>query len=211
MEELERPIGVVTGIVGIQRFRTHLTGRPDHAGTTVMGARHDAGLAAAEVMLAIEGQARDFAVATTGAVEVTPGATNVVPGSAVLSSESRSIEPSWFPIFRSGLEDELLKIAQRRRVEAEIEWLSLEPPTPMDLTAIAEVLAASRQLGYEPVEMASFAGHDAVQMAHLGPCGMIFVPSKEGRSHCPEEWTDLADLAAGVAVLAETILQADRA
>jgi N-carbamoyl-L-amino-acid hydrolase len=210
LERLGRSIGVVTGIVGIQRFRTHIRGRLDHAGTTAMDDRHDAGLAAAEAMLAVEGLALDGAVATTGRIELEPGATNVVPGSALLNSECRSIDPGWFPSFMAGLNERFVSIAERRGVEVDVTWLTLEPPTPMDAWSMSTVLAAARLVGHEVVELASYAGHDAVQMANLGPSAMIFVPSRGGRSHCPEEWTDLKDLAAGVATLATSLVLADR-
>jgi len=220
LEQQSRSIGIVTGIVGIQRFRTSLTGRPDHAGTTAMGARRDAGLAGAEMMLAIESLAVEAfniesggvstGVATTGAMELMPGATNVVPASALLSSECRSIDPEWFLVFREALEGRLASLCERRSVQGELDWLTMEPPTPMDAAAMSIVGEAARVLGHEPLEMASFAGHDAVQIANLGPCGMIFVPSLAGRSHCPEEWTDLEDIARGVDTLAMSIYLADK-
>lgn len=209
LERLQRPIGVVRGIVGIQRVRTLLSGRADHAGTMPMLDRHDAGLAAAELALAVESLADGDNVATTGVIEVLPGATNVVPASALLLSECRSSSSEWLAGFRARYEVELGTVARRRGVRPEVSWLTLEPPTPMDAKATGVVAEASSRLGVEAVELVSFAGHDAVQMAHLGPCGMIFVPSKGGRSHTPEEWTDLDQVAVGAKVLAETLLLAD--
>ena len=133
-----------------------------------------------------------------------------MPDSVVLVSEGRSIEPGWFSTFRAALETELSMIAQHRRVEANVEWLTLEAPRRMDSKAISNVLSAAHNLGHEVVELASYAGHDAVQMTHLGACAMIFVPSRAGRSHCPEEWTDLDDITTGVSTLAATLLVADR-
>jgi N-carbamoyl-L-amino-acid hydrolase len=101
--------------------------------------------------------------------------------------------------------------ATRRQVDVELDWLELEAPTPMADALGALVADAADRLGHARTDLASFAGHDAAQMAAIGPAGMIFVPSRDGRSHCPEEWTDLADVVAGVGVLAESLVAADTA
>lgn len=210
LERLGRSIGVVTGIVGIQRFRARFQGRADHAGTATMDMRHDAGLAAAEMMLAIEALATGEGVATTGRAKLLPGATNVVPAGALLECECRSLDSSWFANFRANLDGGMEEIASHRRTPGRIEWLTIEPPTPMDAVATDTILRAARHLDYEVAELASYAGHDAVQMANLGACGMLFVPSQAGRSHCPEEWTDFEDAARGIDVLVESLLLADQ-
>jgi N-carbamoyl-L-amino-acid hydrolase len=218
LERRGTSIGVVQAVVGIQRLSATFTGRADHAGTRPMGMRHDAGCAAAEAMVAIErmgvlgAEAADGgAVATVGALEVTPGAINVVPGLARMLAESRSTDQGWLTSFRLELEAELARAAGARGVGVEVDWLELEAPTPMAASVSSLVAGAADRLGYDRTDLASFAGHDAAQMAAIGPTGMIFVPSREGRSHCPEEWTDPGDVVAGVQVLAEALVAADTA
>lgn len=209
LEALGRSIGAVTGIVGIRRFQVHFEGRADHAGTATMEMRHDAGLAAAELMMVIERLSAGDGVATTGRVKLSPGATNVVCSDALLDAECRSLEARWFEEFGAELHAGVEGIAARRRTPGQVEWLTIEPPTPMNAAATQIVLRAAEALGYDAVKLASYAGHDAVQLANLGSCGMIFVPSTAGRSHCPEEWTDIEDVARGVDVLAKCLLIAD--
>lgn len=210
LERLGRSVGAVTGIVGIRRFRVRFDGRADHAGTATMDMRHDAGLAAAEMMLAIEALATGEGVATTGRAKLLPGATNVVPAGALLEAECRSLDSSWFANFKASLDGAMEEIGLHRQTPGRIEWLTIEPPTPMDAAATGSILRATRDLGYDVAELASYAGHDAVQMANLGACGMIFVPSHAGRSHCPEEWTDVEDAARGIDVLIRSLLLADQ-
>ncbi len=218
LERLGTSIGVVRAIVGIQRLSATFTGRPDHAGTRPMSMRRDAGCAAAEAMVAIERlgllgaeQAEGGAVATVGALELSPGVINVVPGLARMLAESRSTDRAWLEAFRRDIEAEMSRAATRREVDVELDWLELEAPTPMADALGALVADAADRLGHARTDLASFAGHDAAQMAAIGPAGMIFVPSRDGRSHCPEEWTDLADVVAGVGVLAESLVAADTA
>jgi N-carbamoyl-L-amino-acid hydrolase len=211
LEALGAPLGIVTSIVGIQRVEVTYRGRPDHAGTMPMGLRHDAGCAAAAGMLAVERLADEGNVATVGVLELSPGSTNVIPGRARLVAESRSVDPAWLAAFRTRLAEELAGPARARGVDVDLEWLTMEAPTPMAASMSRLLTAAAGALGHRVAPLVSFAGHDAVSMAHLGPTGMVFVPSKDGRSHCPEEWTDVADIAVGVHTLAQAVVGADRA
>ena len=204
LEQARVPIGVVTGIVGIRRLFTQLTGQPDHAGTTPMNRRRDALLGAAEVALAAERLASG-GVATTGRLEVRPGANNVVPAEAELWTEARSAEQAWLGEFERALGEQIAAIAERRHLGASLDWVSRVPPVPVTPWVADAIEKAARSLQIDPLSIPSGAGHDASQIARLGPMGMIFVPSRGGRSHCPEEWTDLDDIATGVAVLAEAV------
>jgi beta-ureidopropionase / N-carbamoyl-L-amino-acid hydrolase len=202
------PIGVVTGIAGIERLLARFEGQADHAGTTPMGRRRDAFLGAAEAALAIERLA-EGAVATAGRLEIRPGAHNVVPGEAELWAEARSDDDRWLAGFSQRVEAEVTAISARRRLSASVRWISREPPVPVTgwVADVAGRAAASLRL--KSLALPSGAGHDAAHMARLGPMGMIFIPSRDGRSHCPEEWTDLEQVGQGIAVLAETIRLAD--
>ena len=234
LEQARVPIGVVTGIVGIHRLLAHITGQPDHAGTTPMGKRRDALLGAAETALAIErlavellaveaalagerlailrlGHARPAVggVATTGRLEVRPGASNVVPAEADLWAEARSAEEKTLAEFERKLGEELGAIGARRHLGTSLSWISREPPVLVTDWVAGAIGQAARSQGIEPLSLPSGAGHDASYMARLGPMGMAFVPSRAGRSHCPEEWTDLEDIGRGVAVLAQAVIICD--
>ncbi|MGA2803243.1 MAG: M20 family metallo-hydrolase [Acidimicrobiales bacterium] len=209
LEQARVPIGVVTGIVGIHRLLARIEGQPDHAGTTPMSLRRDALSGAAEVALAIERLASG-GVATTGRLEIRPGAHNVVPGEADLWAEARSAHEEWLENFGRNVADEIEAIGARRHLGTTLSWISREPPVTVTAWVAAAIDAAARSLGIEPLKIPSGAGHDASHMARLGPMGMVFVPSRAGRSHCPEEWTDLEDICRGIAVLAESLVVCDQ-
>jgi N-carbamoyl-L-amino-acid hydrolase len=205
------PLGIVSGIAGIARARVTFSGRADHAGTTPMNSRRDALAAAAEAILAVERLASEGdGVGTCGRVEAQPGALNVVPGEAQLWCEFRSTSPAWLDSRLDRLEAEVATSGRRRGVATEVIRLSRTEPvaTSPEVRAAMETGIRGLDLGWRT--LASGAGHDAVQMARLGPVGMLFVPSRGGRSHCPEEWTEPAHLEAGVAALLATLLVLDR-
>jgi N-carbamoyl-L-amino-acid hydrolase len=209
LEQAGVPVGVVTGIAGIHRLVARFAGRADHAGTTPMPARRDALLGAAEAALAVERLAAG-GVATAGRLEAAPGAFNVVPATAELWAEARSDDARWLARFGRRLETEVAGIGARRQLASSLRWISREPPVPVTGWVADTVARAAASLGIQQLPLPSGAGHDAAQMARLGPMGMIFVPSRGGRSHCPEEWTELEQIGAGIAVLAETLRLADQ-
>jgi len=208
LEQSHVPIGVVTGIAGIHRLLAHFVGQADHAGTTPMGLRRDALLGAAEMALAVERLAPG-GVATSGRLETRPGALNVVPCEAELWAEARSVVEQWLDEFGHNIAEQLESIGARRHLRTSLEWLSQAPPVPATGWVSGAITGAAASLGVETIAMASGAGHDASHMARLGPMGMVFVPSRGGRSHCPEEWTDIEEIGTGIAVLGETVIICD--
>lgn len=207
LEAAGRGLGVVTAIAGIHRAEVDLEGRSDHAGTTPMGERRDALLAAAEVSLGVEELARrdHLGVATVGRLELEPNSPNVVAGRAVLIAEYRSGDQGWLTASDQRLQELVAEVPSRRGVRGQLTWLSREPPTPC-AEALRRVLGESaRQVGQDPMELASWAGHDAVQVAAVCPVGMLFIPSRGGRSHCPDEWTDPEQVEVGVRALTEAV------
>lgn len=209
LETEGRAIGVVSSIAGIQRVVVTLSGRRDHAGTMPVERRHDAACAAAEVVLAVERIGRDGGVATAGRIEVAPGSLNVVPERALVWVELRSVDDGWLERARTSLTTAARAAADARGVGCELRWLSAVAPTPMATSVSVEIEAAARGLGHQTLALPSGAGHDSAHLARLAPTGMVFVPSRDGRSHCPEEWTDAAELAVGAQVLAESLLRLD--
>jgi N-carbamoyl-L-amino-acid hydrolase len=212
LEQAGVPLGIVSGIAGIERVVATFNGRADHAGTTPMGARHDALCAAADAVLAIErlaSQGNTGGVGTAGRIEVLPGALNVVPAHAQLWAEFRSVDGAWLDSRRQSLEEAVLDAGRKRGVEASLRRLSRTEPVITSDEVRAAMAEAIGTLGLGFISLPSGAGHDTVQMSHVGPVGMLFVPSVGGRSHTPEELTTPEHLEAGVAALLATLLVLD--
>lgn len=214
LERSGTEIGVVTAIAGIERLLVHFTGRPDHSGTMPMQGRHDALVAAAEAILAVEREgcgAPVHGVSTTGRIESGPGALNVVPDEARIWAELRSVDASWLTGARRRVVDEIAQQASARGVDTMVEWLNDQDPVACAQSMQDRIAASAQSLGHSWQPAPSGAGHDAAHLAHLGPMGMIFIPSIGGRSHVPEEWSNADDIAAGVRVLARTLVDLDQA
>lgn len=204
-------LGIVTAIAGIARLRAHFAGRRDHAGTMPMALRADATCSAAGAILAVEriATAGADAVGTVGEVRASPDATNVIADDVVVTAEFRSADPEWFASARRDFDAAVAEESRRRGVIGRVDWLPPEPPTAMNAGVSAILSDAISLLGHEARRLYSGAGHDAVQLARLAPAGMIFTPSRDGRSHTPEEWTDLSDVVLGVHALGQGLLLLD--
>jgi allantoate deiminase len=208
LQDLGLPLGIVHTITGIRHFEMAVTGRVDHAGTTPMRLRRDAGLAAAEMMLAAARAADQVgapAVATVGQLELGPGAINIVPGSAHFTMDARHPDANQLGHLVRAIETSSADIAEIRQVELTITPLVDVPPAPMNSALMQTLRESAAHCGLEFHEMPSGAGHDAQIMATRFPSAMLFVPSRDGRSHCPEEYTAPDDAVRGVDVLAEAL------
>ena len=206
-------IGVVEGIVGIRRWNVTVRGAQNHAGTTPMPQRRDALVAAADFVRAANEVATTMPgrqVATVGRIEAIPGAPNVVPGEVRATLEIRDLEMAKIDRVFAAIEARARTIEADREVAIAFEqfYESLAAPTDPRFRDIVE--AAAADLGYSHTRMPSGAGHDAQSMAELGPVGMIFVPSRGGISHSPDEYTAPGDIARGANVLLRSLLALDR-
>ncbi|GAA5157089.1 Zn-dependent hydrolase [Pseudonocardia eucalypti] len=213
LERSGERIGVVTAIAGIDRLLVNFAGRAGHAGTTPMADRHDALVSAAAAVLTVDRVgcgAPVHGVATSGYIRSGPGSMGVISDHARLWAEIRSVDGSWLAGARRRIVDEIAAEAAARGVEIDVEWLSDQDPVPTAPALRDTIGAAADELGLSWKAVPSGAGHDAAHLARLGPMGMIFVPSRDGRSHCPEEFTPASDIAAGAHVLAATLLRLDR-
>jgi N-carbamoyl-L-amino-acid hydrolase len=206
-------IGVVEGIVGIKRWTVVVEGMANHAGTTPMKDRRDAMVGAARFIDMVYTTVAGWPgtqVATVGRLEVEPGAPNVIPGRVTLSLEVRDLSMDKIDeVFRqlSG-RAEVIGKATGTAFTYDLFYTSLAAPTAPHIQDAVE--ASARSLGLTARRMPSGAGHDAQSMAHLGPVGMIFVPSVAGISHAPAEYTEPADVTRGTDVLLRTLLALDR-
>jgi N-carbamoyl-L-amino-acid hydrolase len=206
-------LGLVTAIVGITRIEIEFQGAADHAGTTPMGLRRDAGLAAAALTLFVSERAREFArrgsghfVATTGILDIQPNAANVVPGQARMVLDIRAENAALIDEFTAALDAESKSVAARSNVErSRYAVLSNVAPTICDARLRDLLARGASSLRYSTMPLASGAGHDAVFVARIAPSAMLFVPCRDGKSHAPEEWAEPGAIAAGAATLFEAV------
>ena len=211
LERGHMPLGVVSGIVGIRRAQIHLTGRPDHAGTTPMPLRHDALAAAAEIVLAVEhaAQTHSDAVATVGALHVAPNQANVVPGRVTFSVEARSLEWSTVEFVWNDITQAIEIACAARGVSVSVTDREDLPPLRSPAWMVATIDAACATVAPGAPHLSSGAGHDGSWISKIAPVGMIFVRCRDGRSHCPEEYAAPEDIALGVTALTRTLLSLD--
>ncbi|MBT8184858.1 MAG: Zn-dependent hydrolase [Eudoraea sp.] len=206
-------IGIVEGIVGLKWWDVTFKGFANHAGTTPMDMRQDALLAAAKFIVAVNEITNSFdgkQVGTVGRISAAPGAPNVIPGKVVTSLEIRDLSSDVIASLFREIKKKGEEIAKGANVEIEFELLdTTADPALTDKTIQKKIAGAATQLGLSFKQMQSGAGHDAQDMALIAPTGMIFVPSKDGISHSPKEFTSAADMANGANVLLNTILILD--
>jgi N-carbamoyl-L-amino-acid hydrolase len=204
-------LGVVEQITGLIRWSVRLIGNADHAGTTPMTMRRDAfgGLAefAGEISRILEEHGGEDSVATVGRVDLSPGAANTVPGQVEFSIDVRDTDAETLAQLADAMRRALSAIARRRDLMFEFDVISEVAPRPCDPEIVALIEETARRLELKPHRMPSGAGHDAQILSHITRTGMIFVPSKDGRSHSPAEWTHMADIEAGANVTLQTLLR----
>ncbi len=206
-------IGVVQGIVGIRRFRVRVSGFANHAGTTAMGIRRDALVTAGRFLVAVHEETQAWPgrqVATVGRIEAHPGAPNVIPGEVELSLEIRDLGMETIEALYQRFQEMGDELARRNQTDITFEPYYLSRAAPCDPAFMDTVEGAAESLGFSNLRLPSGAGHDAQSIAVLAPIGMIFVPSRDGISHSPREFTSLADITSGTRVLVESLRRLDR-
>ena len=202
------PTGVVTGIAAPVWRRLIFVGETGHAGTTPMQLRHDALAAAAEVATVVEDEASatGSSVGTVGQMGVEPGGINIIPGRVELSLDIRDIDEGTRDLVEDRILERAREVCGRRGVGFETEVLQRMTPVSCSETVRGAVRAACEELGLRPYDLASGAAHDGMQLVGSCPMGMIFVRSKDGVSHNPEEWSSKEDCTAGANLLYHTTL-----
>ena len=203
-------IGIVSAIVGIRSYRLSFIGRADHAGSTLMSDRADASLGASAFTLeAREIVMKDFpnCVVNVGKMDFAPGAFNIVPARVNLALEFRSPAENEFDRLDQALIELARKDAERFGLELKVEFLGGHSPSIMNDHVQHAYADACDDLGLTHVSLTSGAGHDGQSLADLCPVGMIFVPSVDGASHSPREFTKWEDCVSGANVLLQTVLQ----
>jgi N-carbamoyl-L-amino-acid hydrolase len=202
------PAGVVTDVTGITHCEATVEGEANHAGSTPMDGRRDALCAAAEFVTDVERAANErtevdpAAVGTVGSLDVSPNATNVVPGRVEMGVDVRSVERESMDHLVGAARDSLDRLAERRDVETGLTRGFDLHPTPMAERCRGALHEGADAAGLEAIDLHSGAAHDSMHVANVTDAGMLFAPSRDGISHNPREWTDWADCANATRVLA---------
>ncbi|UQZ37589.1 allantoate amidohydrolase [Paenibacillus sp. PK3_47] len=204
LEQSGQQIGVVQAIAGQRRMTVKVGGTANHAGTTPMPLRRDALAGAAEMLVELERSAvlaGDPLVATSGRLETFPGTPNVIPGEVRFTLDIRHSEAETLDSFCAGVCRAFKSIADKRGLALEMATSLSTAPAPMDLEMCRTLEHICRKQGRSYRTMISGAGHDAQLFVPRCPTAMIFVPSRAGISHSPEEFSSPEELAAGLEVL----------
>jgi hydantoinase/carbamoylase family amidase len=200
-------IGVVTSIVGLRGYRVRLHGQANHAGTTPMALRRDALAGAARIALELRDAARsrEAVTANVGKIAVEPGGANVVPGLADFTIDVRATTPAGMAELEALVEETVERIAREEGLEADVEPTFALEPLELDPELVDVVERAAAAEGATSMRMPSGAGHDAMLVGRRVPAAMIFVPSRAGISHSPEEYSSPAEVELGMRVLTNAL------
>ena len=213
LDQQKIQIGVVEGIIGFQWRTCRARGFANHAGTTPMPGRRDAFLATAQAALAVREEVRREGgreVGTVGYVKVEPNAGNVIPGLVEFTVELRDLDTAVYERTWARIEKRFAEIAAAEDVSIQCELVEHGRPA-LTMRAIRDTIReAARDAGYSTLDLPSGAGHDAQQVSHFAPIGMIFVPSRGGISHSPREYSAPDAVARGAETLYRTLLLLDQ-
>jgi N-carbamoyl-L-amino-acid hydrolase len=207
-------IGVVEGIVGLKWWDVEILGLTNHAGTTPMNDRKDALIAASKFVLAVNEIVTGMEgaqVATVGRIEAFPGAPNVIPGKVIASLEIRDLNADKIKSIYTQIEQRAYAIGKETQTQFNFKPIDATAAPALTDERIQSVIRKNAdRLGYTHKTMPSGAGHDAQDMAVITPTGMIFVPSVDGISHAPEEYSTPEAIAKGANVLLQSLLDLDK-
>ena len=213
LESRNASIGVVEAIVGIKQVLVTIEGEANHAGTTPMNLRQDAMQGAARIIAAVETVAQQegmAGVATVGQVFCEPGQANVIPGLVRFSVDVRHSDEVRLEAMVAAVAHLAEGISKTRDLRCHIEVKAEAEPVRMTQEICDLIEKIARGKGVEPVRMESGAGHDTGIIAKVSDAGMIFLPSQGGRSHCPEEFTKVEDIALGAEILLDAVIELAR-
>jgi N-carbamoyl-L-amino-acid hydrolase len=210
--EKKIPIGVVQGIVAVARWDCVVSGSANHAGTTPMDRRHSALTAASKDVLAV----REVVLSETGTqvgnvgdMKVEPGAPNVIPGRAEFPVELRDLDDAKVVRMWEHVSERFRQADREEGVNTHCESTDNVKSARATPAIQAAIRTAAKSVGLDSIDLPSFAGQDSQNIARIAPMGMIFIPSKDGISHSPKEYSSPEDIANGAEVLYRTVLLLD--
>lgn len=209
-----KSLAVVSGITGIYREKMRVIGEANHAGTTLMANRHDALLTGAEISLALENivqrMNRKDVVATVGHFDVFPDSANIIPGEVEMIAEIRTSDKGTLQEIIYHFSEAIDSVAKKRRVTVHREVILNQDAVPMNDRVQKALRQAMDSLGESYLTLPSLAGHDSVHLAPITPTGMLFVPSINGKSHCPDEETAIGDIVKAGNALVQAVIVLDK-
>ena len=211
MEKLS--LGVVTGALGITGLDITITGEANHAGTTPMGNRKDALMTASEVILELREKIIEYgdpAVITIGIINAKPASKNIVPGEVYFSIDMRHDNDTDLIALEEDVKKIIKDVCKKNKLQVDIERYWKAEPVHFDKKIVNIVDKVVKNETNKSTRITSGAGHDAVFMDRIMPTGMLFIPSINGMSHCPQEETKIEDQIIGVMALTEIILEIDK-
>ena len=213
LEAEDVEIGVVTSIVGLRGYHVRLRGQANHAGTTPMHLRRDAFVGAARIAVALrdEARGREAVTSNVGKISVEPGGANVVPGVADFTIDVRAATAAGLAELERVVAETVTRIAVEEDLEFDLQPTFALEPLELDPALVNAVERAARTNGASARRLPSGAGHDAMLVGRHVPAAMIFVPSRGGISHSPEEYSDPGHVEVGMGVLASTLRECLRA
>ena len=211
LEYEKKSIGVVEAIVGMQTYQVVVNGRADHAGSTPMNMRKDPMVAAAKLICEIQAFARygvrDTTVATVGRIECRPNAANVIPQTVEFSIDIRDICEEGIEKVVAFVRDRIRSVEQSDGVSIGMYPIGTSSCVRLDAGVVDTIEACVKNMGVPYLRMNSGAVHDSAMLAKVTRVGMIFVPSRDGKSHAPEEYTAIEDIKLGADLLLDTIVR----
>lgn len=214
LESESIPIGIVQAIAGIKQFKVELTGLPNHAGATPMNLRNDPMAGASRIISFVEDAAKSMVLETTvgtvGKIHCMPNITNVIPGKVIFSVDIRDVRPEGIERMEELLRGKIVEVCKEYGLKSEVTLLGDSRPIVLPDALISTIESVAKGLGVPYLKMNSGAVHDSCLLADIMDVGMIFVPSVNGRSHVPEEYTKYEDIKLGCDILLAAIVELAR-
>jgi len=211
LERDGKQIGVVKAVCAPTAYEVTVRGRQSHAGACAMPDRRDAFPAVCEIALYAEQLGRlsqsEYTTVTVGRVQVTPNAANVIPGRVDFTVDIRDTSYEYKRLIMKRLEACMLETAKKRGLDISWKLVNDDDPMPCNRAVMRLIQQSAQELGYSTLVLHSGAFHDSMLVGTFAPVAMIFIPSKDGLSHCPQEWTDFEQVAQGANVLTRTLVR----
>jgi allantoate deiminase len=203
-------LGVVDTITGSSAYQVVIEGEANHAGTIPMNMRKDAFVAVSQISLELNRIAKAqpiHTVGTIGFLEIKPNAYNIIPGRVDFSMDIRSLDQACMEGVTLHMKDYIEKVCGGSGLEFSIRTKHNQPVVALAPDLVGALKASAEERNYGHVLMGSGAGHDTLVMARIAPSAMVFVPSRDGRSHCPEEYTNAEEIAKGADLILDAVIR----
>lgn len=211
LEKENLPIGIVEAIVGMKSYKIIFNGSSNHAGTTPMNLRKDPMIGVAEMILHLKDVAKNKAlkntVATVGKIHAEPNASNVIASQVEIFVDIRDVETEGIEIVSQELKSKAKELEEKYGLGIEVKLVGESDVVKLSQRVVNTIEEVAKDGKYNFKKMNSGAVHDAVMLTNVTDVGMIFVPSISGKSHCPEEMTEMKDIKVGCDLLLETVIK----